>query len=281
MRGATLVVALSLAVLEALAVPEAARADDAKLRESARAVLARYAPALVTVRLTVKSRVVYDGREASGSESTLEVQGTVLSPDGLTVVSDFTTNPGSIFQRAGGPQVEAETSDVKLLLQDGREIPARFVLRDADLDLAFVAPLSTVAPPMTFVKLEAGAVPVPAPLDDLVVLGQLGPSLGRAVAVTNGRVRAVVKRPRTFLVPGFLDGLLGLGGPAFDDRGRPVGLLVLRRGPRGGGESDGVRGTFDALQAVILTGADVQDLVAQATAARGGGAKEPARADSP
>jgi len=256
---------IHLAAALALAAPLAARADDARTREAARAVLSRYTPALVTVRLTVKPRMVYEGREASGPDATLEVQGTVVSPDGLTVVSDFSTNPGSIFQRAGGPQMEAETSDVKLLLQDGREVPARFVLRDTDLDLAFVAPVAA-ASGMPFVKLEAGAVP--APLDDLVLLGQLGPSLGREVAVTTGRVRAVVKRPRTFLVPGFLDGIVGLGGPAFDDRGRPVGILVLRRGPRGGAELESVRDTFDALQTVVLTGADVADLAAQASAAR-------------
>lgn len=264
---------LAAAVVVVLAAPPArARADEAKTREAARAVLARGAPALVTVRLTVKSRMVYEGREAGGPESTLEVQGTVVAPDGLTVVSDFTTNPGSLFMRAGGPQVEAETSDVKLLLQDGREIPARFVLRDADLDLAFLAPVAATAG-MPFVKLEPGVVP--APLDDLIVLGQLGPSLGRTVAVTTARVRAVVKRPRTFVVPGFLDGLLGLGGPVFDDRGRAVGLLVLRRGPRGP-EMESLRDTFDALHTVVLTGADVQDLMTQATAARTAAAKEPA-----
>ncbi len=267
--------AAALLAALALAAPPAARADEARTRDAARAVLSRYAPALVTVRLTVKARVVYEGREASGPESTLEVQGTVVSPDGLTVVSDFSTNPGSVFQRAGGPQLESETSDVKLLLQDGREIPARFVLRDADLDLAFLAPVAATSG-MPCVRFEAG--PVPAAVDDLVLLGQLGPSLGRTVAVTTARVRAVVKRPRTFLVPGFLDGMLGLGGPVFDDRGRPVGLLVLRRGPRGGGELESLRDTFDALQSVVLTGADVQDLMAQATAARTAAAKEPAAA---
>ncbi len=259
------IASVAAAALVAVLATPAARADEARTREAARAVLSRYAPALVTVRLTVKPRVVYEGREASGPDSTLEVQGTVLSADGLTVVSDFSTNPGSIFQRAGGPQLEAETSEVKLLLQDGRELPARFVLRDPDLDLAFLAPVAA-PPPMPFVKLEAGAVP--GPLDDLVLLGQLGPALGREVAVTTGRVRAVVKRPRTFLVPGLLEGIVGLGGPAFDGRGRPVGILVLRRGPRGGAGMDSVRDAFDALQSVVLTGADVADLVAQATAAR-------------
>ena len=40
----------------------------------------------------------------------------------------------------GRSKVDIDTTDVKLLLEDGREIPARFVLRDHDLDLAFVLP---------------------------------------------------------------------------------------------------------------------------------------------
>lgn len=261
---------VAMAVVAALLAPVAGRADEARTREAGRAALARWAPALVAVRLTVKPRMVYEGREASGPESTMEVQGTVVAADGLTVVSDFTTNPGALFARAGGDRLDAETSDVKLLFQDGREVQARFVLRDVDLDLAFVAPVAAIAP-VPFVRFEPGIVP--APLDELVLLGQLGPSLGRAPAVSTARVRAVVKRPRTFVVASFLEGLMGLGGPAFDDRGRPVGLLVLRRGPRGS-DTDGVRDLFDSLQTVVLTGADVLDLMAQATAARAARAGE-------
>jgi hypothetical protein len=248
-----------------LALPAGApRADEARTREAARTALSRYGAALVTVRLTVKSRMVYQGREEEGSESTLELQGTVLSPDGLTVVSESTTNPGALYRGMGGSRIEYETSDVALLLQDGRTLPARFVLRDPDLDLAFVAPLAA-ASGLTCVRFEKGASP--GPLDELVLLGQLGPALGREVAVWTARVRAVVKKPRTFLVPSWLEGLQAVGGPAFDDRGRPVGLLVLRRGPRGRG-AEGMRDFFDQVQAVVLTAADVQDVAAQAAAAR-------------
>lgn len=266
---------LAVVAALALAVPTSSRADEARTRQAARAVLARQGAALVTVRLTVKPRMVFDGREESGPESTLEVQGTVIAPQGLTVLSDFSSNPAAMFQREDGPQVETDTSDVKLVLQDGREFPARFVLRDADLDLAFVAPVGPV-PPLACVRFEKGAVP--APLDDLILLGQLGRSLNREVGVTVGRVRAVVKKPRTFVVPSAVDGLLGLGGPAFDDRRRPVGLLVLRRGPRGQADMQGIRDLFDGMSAVVLAAADVQDIAAQAEAAR---VKAAAQQESP
>jgi hypothetical protein len=176
-----------------LAMPGAVRGDEAAARRTARAAMARYGPALVTVRLTVKPRVVYEGREHSGRETTMEVLGTVVAPDGLTVISDSSSNPEGLFgQREGGPRVETETSDVTLLLQDGRELPARFVLRDTALDLAFLAPLGAT-PPLACVRFEKA--PAPAPLDDLLLLGRLGRSLKREVSVTQGRVRAVVSAP--------------------------------------------------------------------------------------
>jgi hypothetical protein len=257
----------TLAVVAALAVglPALALGDEAGALAAARKVLARDRQALVTVRLTIKQRRVFEGREHVGRESTLEVLGTVIRPDGLTVISDFTSNPEALFRFDSETQVETETTEVAIVLQDGRELPARFVLRDAALDLAFLAPAAPTAP-LPFVKLEK--VAIPQPLDEVILLSQLGRSLGREVGVTVGRVRAVVKKPRVFAVPAPVEGVLALGGPAFDARGRPVGLVVLRRGPGGLGEMGGVRDLFDALTAVVLSAADVQELAAQAVQAR-------------
>jgi hypothetical protein len=261
MRTLTAVFALAVS----LAAPVLARAEEAGTRKAARAALSRYGPALVTVRLTVKSRMVYEGREHSGQESTMEVLGTVIAPDGLTVISDFTSNPEGLFQREGGVRVETETSEVVLVLRDGREFPARFVLRDAGLDVAFLAPVGNI-PPLACVPFERAAVP--EPLDDLVLLTQLGRSLNREVGVTLRKVRAVVKKPRTFVVPDAIDGLMSLGGPAFDGKGRPVGLVVLRRAPGGPGNMESFRDLFEAMTAVVLSAADVQEVASQAVAAR-------------
>ena len=68
--------------------------------------------------------------------------------------------------------IVSEPSDVRIRLADGKELPATIVLRDQDLDLAFIRPTAKPAAPLTAVNLADAASPTV--LEDLVVLGRLG-----------------------------------------------------------------------------------------------------------
>jgi S1-C subfamily serine protease len=177
------------------------------------------------------------------------VAGTVLSPEGLTVVSDANSNPGRMFGEEGG----SETTDVQILMKDGRELPAKFVLRDRDLDLAFVMPTEKGLK-LTHVPLEKG--PVPDVLDDLVFIHRFGRTLNREAGVALGSVSAVVKKPRTLLVPEASNVSQFLGCPVFDGKGRAIGLVVSRRG--GGGGRLSLFG-----QSVVVPAEDVQQVADQ------------------
>ena len=69
---------------------------------------------------------------------------------------------------------------------------------------------------------------------------------------------------------------MGLGCPVFDDRGRAVGLLVLRRVAGASFEPHGLRDVFDAMEGVVLPAADLEEATAQAKAARAAAPKEAA-----
>ena len=265
----TRVLAVTAVVLGLAAGPATAAEDG--VRTTARGLLEKHAGAVVTVKLVLKRRMVVQGQERGSSESQAEILGTVISPTGLTLVADSDSNPFGFFAGdSDGPKVDTETSDVKLLLPDGREIPARFVLRDRDLDLAFVQPEGADLKLPYLDLTTATAAEVPQPLDELIFLYRAGKSLNREACLATGSVMAVVRKPRTFVVSEWMSTLAALGGPSFDVQGRLLGFVVLRRAP--GAAADArvrgpIRGAFDMITPVVLTLADVKTVAAEAAKA--------------
>src|SRR5437899_2682910 len=134
------------------------------------------------------------------SESKTDTTGTVIDPSGLTVVSLATTDPGSMVKDAyaraiaarGGDmsqfKFESELSDVKIVLADGTEIPADVVLRDKDLDLAYLRPSDKPAKPVPFIDLKRDAKA--QVLDEVIVVNRLSQTANRAPAISVGRIEA-------------------------------------------------------------------------------------------
>ena len=98
-------------------------------------------------------------------DESVETVGTVIDPSGLTVLSLGALNPGAMMNKmmgGGGSGQErmefgSEPSDVKLRLADGKELPARIVLRDEDLDLAFLRPTTKPDKPLVAINLQTKA----------------------------------------------------------------------------------------------------------------------------
>ncbi len=250
-----------LAAVTALGAPLTAPAQNA--REIARATLEQHRGSIVTVKILLQRRYISQGRERNTSESELEIAGTVLNAAGLTVVSDAASDPSnaSVAPPNAATRVETETTDVKLVTSDGREVPARFVLRDSDLDLAFLMPdgVDLEVPPVELIQ-----APTVLPLDQLIFLFPMAKSLNRAIGVAVAPVRAVIEKPRTFIVSDTFVGIQSLGCPAFDESGRAIGLVVLRRSPVPIRRSGGFKDMFEFLNPVILTARDVLDVASQA-----------------
>ena len=217
-------------------------ADD--LAEKGRDIFQKYQSAVVTVQLVVKSKMSMAGLGGQDNEAKQDVTGTVVDPSGLTVLSLSATDPDSMLQdlMAGLSEkldeakfkVESELTDVKILLADGTEVPAEVVLRDKDLDLAFIRPKTKLSAPMKAVDLSQSArVQV---LDQVITLNRLGQVASRAYAASVERISAVVQKPRTFYIPDSSMTSTTVGSPAFSLDGKVVGIFVMRsiKSSRGG-----------------------------------------------
>jgi hypothetical protein len=261
------VAALALATV---AIP--ARGDD--LAEKGRDIFKKHQHAVVTVQEVLK---MSGGGAARGSETKQDLTGTVLDPSGLTVLALSACDPSEMVQRMMGEEysrrVETEISDMKILLDDGTEVPAEIVLRDKDLDLAFIRPKTKPASPMAAVDLTKTA---PAQvLDEVVTLNRLNSAAGRAYAASVERISAVIQKPRTFYIPDSTMTSTALGSPAFSYDGNLVGVVVMRTVSSKGGANRNYR---DSMASIILPAEDIAKAAKQAPEAKGDTEKKDAAA---
>lgn len=260
-------IATGIALALALALPAAAQDDRAAARE----IVKKWQEAIVNVRVVLKMRMSMGGREMQSMDESVETVGTIIDPSGLTVLSLGSLNPGAMMNRLmgsmGGSQDRvdfgSEPTDVKIRMADGRELAARIVLRDEDLDLAFLRP--TLKPEKPLVAIDLKDAGRPALVDGVVVLSRLGRVGGWTPSASLQTISAIIERPRTFFViePG-ADG--DMGTPAFLPSGKVVGLLTMRSIQTGRSGMFSMMGGTEGLGLlpVILPAADVLEIAQQA-----------------
>ena len=186
---------------------------------------------VVFISAVLNMEITVAGRNQN-REQQVEILGTAVNKDGLIVTSLTAIDPsilsdGQTVNTPNGPMklsIKSSYKEVKIMLADGTEIPAKVVLKDPDLNLAFIVPdkshedYQKVDFPFVNIANSAEA----SILDDLVNVNKLGKDFYRQAGVTLGYVRAIVKKPRTFILA-----TLGSNGtPVFNIEGNFVGLAI-------------------------------------------------------
>ena len=261
---------LSLCCTLCIATLAAPPASGDEVAVKGRKILEDNKEAVVTIQLVLKQKVTFPGGPSQENESKTEATGTVISPDGLTVVSLSITDPTSLLETmmAGtansGLKMETELRDVKILLGDGSEVPAEVILRDKDLDMAFIRPLKKPETPFAFIDPYNPAEP--QYLDQVITLNRMGRVAGRAYSASVERIDAIVTKPRTFYIPGRDATQTGLGSPAFTVDGDFIGVFFIRaiKSTGGGSMRSMLGGSGDNITTVILPAIDITNAAEQA-----------------
>jgi S1-C subfamily serine protease len=270
MRTQCLIITLALGLAGA---STSSRADE--VASKGREILKQHQHAVVTVQAVMK--ITMPGA-AKSTENRQDLTGTVVDPSGLTVLALSACDPTEMYQRmmageAAKYKLDIEVTDLKMLLDDGTEIPSEIVLRDKDMDLAFIRPKAKLTTPMAAVDLaKASAVQV---LDQVITLNRLNSAAGRAYAVSVERISAVIQKPRTFYIPDSSMTSTTLGSPAFAPEGTVVGVFVMRAISAKGSASRNYR---DSMTTIILPADDILKAAKQAPEAKGGEEKKEAPA---
>jgi S1-C subfamily serine protease len=248
---------LTFSAIALTLVPVSLRAVTDAEATAGRALVKRFADTVVSVEMVISVKVTMGDRAMPPQENKVEVNGTVLSPSGLTVTALSAIDPRSQLEamrersRQKMELGETEYKEVKLRLANGTEVPAVVVLKDADLDLAFIAPLVDAAVPATvfpFVKLE-DAVSSEL-LGSFYSIARASKNLQRTPVVKLSTVAGIVEKPRRL----YLLTDQAIGAPIFDAAGHVLGVTVqhLANGRPSG--------------AVVLPAADIAEVAKQAAA---------------
>jgi hypothetical protein len=229
----------AITILAAALLGISAQADETA--DYARGVTQKNADAVVTIRLVLSEQFSMPGMGSEDSESITETTGTIINPDGLIIASLSETDPMSMIQSMLGGMLgddmgfnfDTKVDSVTIVRGDRSETPGKIVIRDADLDLAFIRPETKPESPWPAISLTAETKA--QQYDELLVLHRLGMVANRACAGAFVRVSAVLDKPRPFYVLGMADG--SLGAPAFNRDGACLGITTMRTidNPGGGG----------------------------------------------
>jgi hypothetical protein len=149
----------------------------------------------------------------------------------LIVLSLNEVDPSdSIQARMRTPgDINVNYTEVLILLPDGSEVPANFLLKDEDLDLAFIRPIQEASAPQatSFQKVDYSPDKIAEleALDEVVSLGKLGRNLYRKSTLQRGWVNAVITKPRDYFV---IENVTP-GTPVFDRSGQWIGITAFRK----------------------------------------------------
>jgi hypothetical protein len=221
------------------------------------------APAIVSIKFVLKM---------DQGEQEEETTGAVIEPTGLILSSNFSF--GGMMARMG--RGSATPTDLKVLIGDDTTgLKAKIVARDTELGLAWVQLDDPPAKPLTYIDFSAGAEPKLG--DSIYLVSLMGKVFDRAPWVAEGKIGAVVKKPRHLLIPSFGVRGVDLSTPAYDATGHPVGVttFILPDQEDESQDSSGMRGITSGM---ILPASEV---VAATARAKEMAKKGPPDADKP
>ncbi len=190
------------------------------------ALVERVAPAIVNVKLSLKTESSFGGEP---EESTHEVLGAVVDPGGLILVWNSHFSPNrflEIFGQGRGHEMQFKVTptDIRVSFNgDPTEHAAFLAAADSDLDLAFIQLQQAPDAPLAAIDFSRAATPRLG--DELAAVSRLTAVFDRVPYFDVVRITGQVRKPRTAWIVG-AGNATQTGLPYFAADGRPAGVLV-------------------------------------------------------
>jgi S1-C subfamily serine protease len=214
------------AIVVACSFPSMVRADDEGVQ--LQALLEKQSPAICTVKAVLKTEFKAGG-QSQDQESKLTMQGVVVDPEGIVMMSNMPFSPGramEMFGRGGegeGFNVKATPSSIKVIFaKEDKEYDAFLAATDTKLDLVFIKVEGLGDRKLPFV--DFGTTSELAIGQPVVAISRLKKGYDYAAYVQTARVIGEIAKPRkAWMLQG---GVSELGLPVFAMNGNVIGVLT-------------------------------------------------------
>ena len=222
-------------------------AQDAaqSVESTARKILNDYQDAIVWMNGTIKQ----------GEQNTsIQLTGTVVDESGIIVCSLRAIQPFMMIVNNELKPAGSDADNFKVLTPDGKEVPAKLIMKDDDWDIAVIQ-IQTDSPEAKDIKWKAIDLKKSsdiAILDKIIEMTRMDASGNRQPYIRIGSVVSLTTKPKKFF---FTDGG-NLSCPVFAANGNVVGMAFSRSCKDNQGRI--------VMSRIVLPAADIQKVVDQA-----------------
>lgn len=239
-----------ICICAAAALPAAAAGQEEGAGLAA--LLRDAAPAIVTVKVVVKTTMQMGGKSAD-QESRFEIPGVVVDAGGLIMTSSVPFAPERLmkmFSRGEKtPQTKTVPSEIQVLFgQDAKENPAFLAATDSILGVAFLQLDDLGGQKLKAIDFSHAGSPS---VGDLVAaVSRLGKGFDSTPYFETARISGELSKPRRAWVTDH--GLSTIGLPVFSAAGRVLGIVAIV--DSGLAESDSATDAAFSMAMQMLTG---------------------------
>ncbi|MGO8672228.1 MAG: trypsin-like peptidase domain-containing protein [Capsulimonadaceae bacterium] len=214
-----------LLVLTLAIAPMAARADETAAQ--VQTLLDKQSPSIVTVKVVIKTQFQMAG-QTQDSESRLELQGTVVTPDGLIMLNNAPFDNKSLSDMLGTSadssefHVKTTPTEFKVVVgNEDKEYSAFLAGSDPNLGLAFVK-MQDLGD-RTLQPVDFSSTDTPAIGDRVFAVSRLSKGYDYAPYLSAGWVYGQISKPQQAWV---VNGAGDVGLPVFTDSGIVLGCMA-------------------------------------------------------